>query len=268
MAVEEVPGAAPENFAESFTTSMDRQMAEAGTIQSKQQSIQRLIWLMEESTRRIGQEKLRYFTDGLQPLTHEIWRIVKTLQISSPPFRLTEQQIPETDERSNRLHTQATLWLIDPTLKSGTEVLLWADWWKDRSKKTVERRDRGDAALIELRQRTLNTLQRWIDWMKAEATKEPVDEVPELGAKYKPASVNALMLDLMQKHGREECLVWSVRRWALELEPRRGKKPSESAIHGTPTYKLLKGLRDEAKASMVERQTEKDNKGKRRSTRF
>jgi len=97
-----------------------------------------------------------------------------------------------------------------------------------------------------------------------------VENVPQVASRVqaKPASVNALMIELMQKHGQEECLNWSVRQWALELEPRRGKKPSASTIHGTATYKLLKGLNDETKAAMVERQTEKGNKGKRRSTRF
>lgn len=83
-----------------------------------------------------------------------------------------------------------------------------------------------------------------------------------------PPSVNALMIELMQKHGQEECLGWSVRRWCLELEPGRGKKPAESTIHGTPTYQLLKGLNDQKKVAMVERQTAKDEKGKRRSNRY
>ncbi len=78
-------------------------------------------------------------------------------------------------------------------------------------------------------------------------------------------SVNALMLDIMQSVGNEECLGWSVEDWREKMFERFGRKPAKSTIHKQPTWDLIRTLRIQAGDTAHEHQTAKDETGRRRS---
>ena len=80
--------------------------------------------------------------------------------------------------------------------------------------------------------------------------------------------LNSLMVDLLQKHGQEKCVSWSVESWAIQLESQWGNKPSKSSIAKTETWKLISELRRQAGTDLRERQTVKDKQGKRRSKAY
>jgi hypothetical protein len=78
--------------------------------------------------------------------------------------------------------------------------------------------------------------------------------------------LNALMVDLLQKHSEEQCVGWSAEEWAVRLISIWGSKPSKSSIAETRTWKWLMKLRADTGASLRAHQTVKDTHGKRRST--
>lgn len=90
--------------------------------------------------------------------------------------------------------------------------------------------------------------------------------VAQQGAKQK-LTLNAHMTHLLEKH-KDACQLWSVEQWQLELTPTWGKTPSKGGIHGTNVWKWLMSLREETRNALQEKQTMKDENGKRRSTTY
>jgi hypothetical protein len=138
----------------------------AGTPQ-KTKAIDRLIWILGEATRRVKEEKLRSFTNGLNPLQLEMDDILKELGIHSPPFRLKREFIDPSDERSSMWCEITTFKLNDPTGMSSSGVLLCGRQWTDKARGTVRDFNQNEPELAELRQKTLITFRRWDDWLKA-----------------------------------------------------------------------------------------------------
>lgn len=167
-------------WSDHFPKKVVRKVESAGQTSQKAKAVGRLVWILEEAARRVGEEKLRYFTDGLLPLQFEIDLALKELEIKSAPFKLKREFISETDERSKDWAEITTFFLSDPTGRSGHGVLLCGKRWQDKATRTVRDTDSGDLELTELRQKTLITFRRWIDWLNAEhSTPEPVDEEVE-----------------------------------------------------------------------------------------
>jgi len=79
--------------------------------------------------------------------------------------------------------------------------------------------------------------------------------------------LNSHMTNLLQKH-KDVCQSWSVERWQIELAPSWGKTPSKGGIHGTGVWKWLMKLRGESEAALKEKQTTKNQDGKRRANPF
>jgi hypothetical protein len=79
------------------------------------------------------------------------------------------------------------------------------------------------------------------------------------------ATVNMIMLELMQSAGCESSIRWSVDEWRNQVETIRKSRPAKSTIHKQPTWKRLMKLRKENGVEMQEHQTVADQTGKRRS---
>jgi hypothetical protein len=142
----------------------------------REKLIGRLIWLLEESIRRMKEEKLRYFPDSIQALYPELTDVLKTLGITISPMGVFVVVVPEDDELAKRFRTIAWLLLRDPAQTLTTETPLWADAWRKQQWGEVTRIDCGDAGLEELRGSSINTMRRWIDWWKAQTASRPPQE--------------------------------------------------------------------------------------------
>jgi len=75
------------------------------------------------------------------------------------------------------------------------------------------------------------------------------------------------MTNLLEKH-KDVCQSWSVERWQLELTPTWGKSLSKGGIHATAVWKWSMKLRGENEAALKEKQTTKNQDGKRRTNPF
>lgn len=104
-------------------------------------------------------------------------------------------------------------------------------------------------------------------WVDVGGDPKPDQSRAPDGKPPKP-SLNAIALDLILKHGPAECAQWSVRDWAVNMQPQWGKLPTVSTISKLPAIFELRKTVEAAKQAMVEKQTARDETGKRRSTRF
>jgi len=127
-----------------------------------------------------------------------------------------------------------------------------------------------DVAIATIRNRPTNVSLEEIEQTSPTESARNMIET-ELAAESKSSnpriSLSAHMNNLLEKH-KDACESWSVGRWQLQLTPTWGKTPSKGGIHGTAVWKWLMKLRGEREAALNEKQTAKDQAGKRRTNAF
>ncbi len=220
-------------------------------------------WLVEVARDQIvnprGSEKIRSPGVLWSTLSGFSYLEVRTCTIFVPkPMFPTAFEDPEL---------QRFLWLPeDEVPKGGLEEALAQGW--QRSGAICRRL----AALM--RQPTVSDSERQDDESGIQYGRDQKivlstqSETDRKTVKPKRPSLNAVMVDLMQKHRNEVCIEWSISQWQTVLIATWGSKPSKSGIQATHAWRLLMKLRQQNGAELRDHQTARDDRGKRRSKAF